>query len=264
MSGKNLIPEESCVNLPKDKAEEVLQLCLRDESVEMQTKVYEILSLSGIKTNDPMFLVLALTGQMRVLMETAPIELNQLLETWKAQTTESMTELSEAISRVEVDCIEQREIIQKSIEDIHLKGVNNIKAANQSLVAEILSINTEITIKAKELIEELTELHLEVKSDRKDNIKIMESLIRGIGKTYADLERINREIQSSISALQKVKVYRTKKWMTLTAIISAAFLIVFGSSIGYTILATQKSKSSSWINDNQNQLDLSKAYLRGA
>ena len=242
------------MNLPKNKAEEVLALCLHKESVEMKTKVYEILSLSQIKVNDPMFLVLALTGQMRVLLETAPTELNQLLEKWKSQTFESMVELSEAISQVKVSQKEQREIIQKSIEDINSKGVDKIKAINQSLVAEILSINTEITLEAKKLIEELTELHLEVKSDRKENIKIMESLIQGIGKTYGDLDRINTEIQSSISSLKKARVYRSKKWITLTAIISAAFLIVFGSSISYTILARQKSKQSSLIKQSPNQL----------
>ena len=51
----------------------------------------------------------------------------------------------------------------------------------------------------------------------------MESLIKGISKTYRDLDRINAEIQSSISSLKKVRVYRSKKWITLTAIISAAF-----------------------------------------
>lgn len=244
------------MNLPKNKAEEVLQLCLRDESIEMKTKVYEILSLSGIKANDPMFLVLALTGQMRVFLETAPAELNQLLEDWKSHSSKSMAELLSAIAEVKVSQERQRETISEAIEEINLKGVNSIKAINKSLVAEILSTNTEIELEAKNLKYELTQLHEQIKSERKNNIKVMESLIQGIGKTYKDLDQINSQIQSSISSLEKAKVYRSRKSITSVAIISAALLIVFGSSISFAILAIEKSKRSSFIRYNPNQSSL--------
>ncbi|MDJ0597164.1 MAG: hypothetical protein QNJ72_45620 [Pleurocapsa sp. MO_226.B13] len=235
------------MSLPKNKAEEVLQLCLRDESIEMKTKVYEILSLSGIKTNDPMFLVLALTGQMRVLLETAPAELNQLLDRWKSDSCESMTELLSVIKKLKISQEKYRDSIASEIEEINSKGISSVKAINRSLVTEILSTNTEIELEAKNLKQELTQLHAQIKSERKNNIKVMESLIQGMSKTYEDLDRINEEIQSSISTLEKARVYRAKKWITLTAIISAALLIVFGSSISFTILAIQKSKQSSLI-----------------
>ena len=251
------------MNLPKSKAEEILDFCLRDESVEMKTKVYEILSLSEIKVNDPMFLVLALTGQMRVLFETAPAELKQLLDEWKFQSSETITELLEIISQVKIDQKKQVETIQESIEKINLKGVNSIKAINKSLVAEILSTNTEITLEAKKLIDELTHLHSQIKSDRKDNIKLMESLIQGIGKTYQDLDRINLEIQDSISNLEKVRTYTSKKWIASAVFALAAFLII-GSSISFTILAMQKSKRSSFINGNLNQLSLLSTNKRQA
>lgn len=245
--------QESYVNLPKSKAEEVLDLCLRDEPVEMKTKVYEILSLSEIQVNDPMFLVLALTGQLRVFLEIAPTELKQLLDEWKSQSSESMAELSEAISQVKTSQSKHRETIQESIEEINSKGINSIKAINQSLVAEILSKNTEITLKAKKIIQELTELHAQIKSDRKDNIKIMESFIQGISKTYKDLDRINLQLQDSISSLEKVRVYRSRSWIIKAATISTALLIIFGSSIGFTILAIQKSQQSNRA-DSRSQL----------
>ena len=242
------------MNLPKSKAEEILDFCLRDESVEMKTKVYEILSLSEIKVNDPMFLVLALTGQMRVLFETAPTELNQLLDEWKSQTCETITESLEVISQVKVSQKEQIETIQESIEKINSKGVNSIKAINKSMVAEVLSTNTEITLEAKKLIDELTQLHSQIKSDRKDNIKLMESLIQGIGKTYQDLDRINLEIKDSISSLKKVRAYTSRKWIASVMVVLAAFLII-GSSIGFAILARQKSQRSSFIKNNSKQLN---------
>ena len=250
------------MNLPKSKAEEVLNFCLHDESAEMKTKVYEILSLSGIQANDPMFLVLALTGQMRIFFETAPAELNQLLDEWKSQNHESMAELLEVISQVKVSQKKQREVIQQSIEEINFKGINSIKAINQSLVAEILSTNTEITLDAKKIAQELTEIYTQIKSDRKDNIKIMESLIKGISKTYKDLDQINLQLQDSISSLEKVRVYRSRNWIIKAAAILTAFLIIFGSLIDFGILTIQKPKRSNSTDSHSKLSMLSKASLR--
>jgi hypothetical protein len=46
------------------KAKEVLDRCLASESPEVKAKVYEILEIGEIDASDPMFLVMALTGQM--------------------------------------------------------------------------------------------------------------------------------------------------------------------------------------------------------
>jgi hypothetical protein len=67
-------------------AREVLDLYLSAESTEFQAKVYEIVNGSGLEPDDPMFLVLVLTGQMRVFLEAAPLELGQLLSEWKEQS----------------------------------------------------------------------------------------------------------------------------------------------------------------------------------
>lgn len=47
-----------------------------------------------------MFLVLALTGQMRVLLEAAPAELSQLLTNWKETSTKSLQQIQQAITLV--------------------------------------------------------------------------------------------------------------------------------------------------------------------
>ena len=51
---------------------------MSSESPEVRAKVYEIINLSGLEPDDPMFLLLALTVQMRVFLETAPTELSKL------------------------------------------------------------------------------------------------------------------------------------------------------------------------------------------
>lgn len=75
------------------KALEVLDSCLAAESPEVKAKVYEILEVSDIEANDPMFLVLALTGQMRVLLEAAPADLSRLLAAWKEQSSQSLQQI---------------------------------------------------------------------------------------------------------------------------------------------------------------------------
>ena len=71
------------------RAREVLDLCLANQSPETRLKVYSIIKLSGLDPSDPLFLVLALTGQMRVFLEAAPMELRQLLDDCQQQNAES-------------------------------------------------------------------------------------------------------------------------------------------------------------------------------
>ena len=75
------------------KALEVLDICLAAESPEILAKVYEILEISELDASDPMFLVLALTGQMRVLLEAAPADLSKLLTNWKETSATSRTRI---------------------------------------------------------------------------------------------------------------------------------------------------------------------------
>jgi hypothetical protein len=180
------------VSLPKEKAEEILDLCLSNESSQMRTKVYEILSLSGIKPNDPMFLVLALTGQMRVLLETAPTELGKLLKDWKFHSSKNIAELLEVIESVQIRQEEQ---------NARIKG----------------------------LVDELAKIQLQIEAERKSNIKLMQSLIKGMAQTYADLDQINAKIQNSISSLDQLKVAQPKKWMIAISILVSGLIIIAGS-----------------------------------
>ena len=216
------------MSLPRDKAEEILELCLSNESTQMKTKVYEILSCSGIQANDPMFLVLALTGQMRVLLETAPLELGALLKAWKSQNSESMRQLSEAIALVKEEQGQQVEKIKQSIEVVNSKSVDDLRALYKTFISEILLANTKVENSIQESVDEirelknqLVELNQEIKADRISNIKVMKALIEGIGRTNNDLDLANSQIQDSISILQKLQLPKLlNKWVILGMFIS--------------------------------------------
>ena len=83
------------------KAKEVLDACLSAESPEVRAKVYELVDVSGLEPDDPMFLILALTGQMRVLLEAAPADLSKLLNEWQSQSNRSLESIQRAITQVE-------------------------------------------------------------------------------------------------------------------------------------------------------------------
>ena len=100
------------MSLLNGQAREVLDYCLSSESPQMRAKVYEIINLSGLEPSDPMFLILALTGQMRVFLEAAPAELGELLSEWKSESASSLSEISSAISRVKETQQEQAEAIK--------------------------------------------------------------------------------------------------------------------------------------------------------
>ena len=115
----------SLLNGSAAKAREVIDFCLASESTELKARVFEIISRSGLEPDDPMFLVLVLTGQMRVFLEAAPEQLNQLLSEWKLQNAASLSEISNAISEVKKTQIEQVEAIKGQLKDVSHKCVSD-------------------------------------------------------------------------------------------------------------------------------------------
>lgn len=222
------------MSLPKNKAEEILDFCLSKESPQIKAKVYEVISKSEIQPNDPMFLVLALTGQIRVLLEVAPSELRELLEVWQASLSQSMKELHEAIALVKEAQELQVESIKQSLEEINSQNVNNIRTLHQTLVGEILSTNGDIEdsvrVSVKEIKsaeQQLTSINSKLQSERTTNIQVMKSLIEGLTKTTEDLELANDRISSSISTLDKLKLSSIfNRWVILGSFIG---VFVFSS-----------------------------------
>ncbi len=111
------------------KASAVLDACLSSESPEVRAKVYEIINVSGLEADDPMFLILALTGQMRVFLEAAPAELSELLTEWKTQNARSLSEITDAIKRIKETQQQQADSIKKNLEIVSDRCVSDVKSS---------------------------------------------------------------------------------------------------------------------------------------
>lgn len=82
------------MSLLNKEAEQIIARCLSQESPEFKSKVVEILAESKIQSNDPLFLVLLHTGQLRVFLEQAPQEIKEALNEWRKCNETIITELT--------------------------------------------------------------------------------------------------------------------------------------------------------------------------
>ncbi|MGL4880827.1 MAG: DUF6753 family protein [Waterburya sp.] len=229
------IPSQRCgVSLLNNKAREVLDLYLSSESTEFQARVYEIINRSGLEPDDPMFLVLALTGQMRVFLEAAPEELGQLLTEWKGQSAKSLSELYAAITIVKETQQQQADTIARNLSGVSSKCVSEIKSAGMATVSAIAEANQETldqVIKTKkqneDLSKTLTTLLAEAKADREKNLENHLALMEWINKTNQRQEKVNERISDSISEVKKIK--QNKIWLRIAdGFLSLPALVAFG------------------------------------
>ncbi len=222
------------MSLINGQAREVLDFCLSSESPQMRAKVYEIINLSGLEPSDPMFLILALTGQMRVFLEAAPAELGELLSEWKQESASSLSEISSAISRVKETQQEQAEAIKGELDSVSQKCVSDIKEAGMATTSAIAEANQETlnqvqqTKKQNEkLFEEIKILHAEFQADRQKNLKNMNALIEWVGNTTQRQETVNEQIEHSISEIGQIQ--QNKIWLKIANVFwSFPALVVFG------------------------------------
>jgi hypothetical protein len=119
------------------KALDLLDSCLATESPEVRAKIYKIIEMSDLDASDPLFLILALTGQMRVLLETAPADLEKLLSEWKQQSDQSLKELQQAIGQVKVTQQQQASAIRETLEQVTLNCVENLKRVGSATTSVI-------------------------------------------------------------------------------------------------------------------------------
>ena len=194
------------------QAREVIDFCMASESPELKAKVFEIVNRSGLEPNDPMFLALLLTGQMRVLLEAAPEELHRLLNEWKSQSADSLSEIYSAVSLVAKQQQKQAETIKENMEAVSNKCVSDIKEAGMGTVgaiADASSENFERLQENKKQIEELSKtintLQAEAKADREKNIENMNALIGWVNKTTNEFKLTNQQTCDSYSELKKLQ-----------------------------------------------------------
>ena len=221
------------------KASAVLDACLSNESPDVRAKVYEIIDVSGLEADDPMFLILALTGQMRVFLEAAPVELSFLLSEWKQKSASSLEEITAAISRVKETQLQQAETFAKSIEQVSNRCVADIKEAGMAATSAIAEANSETLASAKQarteteqLFEEVMRLHAGVETDRKKNEVVLKALLEQTGHNIRELKQAAREVARSgttIRTLQQNTVWiKWAEWFTPLLALVLAGLIGLG------------------------------------
>lgn len=233
------------------KAKEVLDFCLSAESPQFQAKVYEIIGRSGLEPNDPMFLVLALTGQMRVFLEAAPEELNLLLSEWKNQSASSLSEIATSISLVKQTNLEQAEAIRSNMEAVSQKYIAEMKQVGMDSTSAIAEANGETleqvqqTKKQNEDLEfKLTKLDAKFDAREQKSIENMNALIAWVNKTTQKQEAVNQQIARSVSGIDQIQ--RNKIWLKIAdGFWSLPALLVLGLiwSGGTWMIAYQKYNS---------------------
>ncbi len=194
------------------KASEVLDACLSSESPEVRAKVYEIINLSGLEADDPMFLVLTLTGQMRVFLEAAPAELSKLLTEWKEKNARSLEEIHTAIAVVKETQQQQADSMRQNLEIVSQRCVSDIKEAGMAATSAIAEANSETLAQAQqacnranELKEEVMALRTRVEADRQANEDVLEVLLKRIGQTTRGLEKAVGQINDSGAAIRRLQ-----------------------------------------------------------
>ena len=198
------------MNQLNDRAREVLELCLATEDPQMRSLVYEIINKSGLDPSDPMFLVLALTGQIRVFLEAAPAELHQLLIDWKKQNAESLAEIHRAVSSAKKSYSDQIEAVKLNLKSISRECVSDIKEAGMATTSAIALANNETLNQARqakaeagELIEQVRSLHVSLEAERQANKAAMTNLVEKFQQTTGELNIANAQLKNAIFAAKK-------------------------------------------------------------
>ena len=218
------------------KISEVLDACLSSESPEIKAKVYEIISVSGLDADDPLFLILALTGQMRVFLEAAPAELSKLLTDWKESNAQGLEDIYNAISLVQESQQQQADTIAQKIEKISNKYVSDIKKAGSAATSAIADANSETLAKAidardemRRLKQEIQDMYARVLEAQQHNQNFVEVLSDRAAETIASLLYAKTEIDSSHERIHKLTV--NSIWARLNDWLSPAVVLAFWGAI---------------------------------
>ena len=221
-------------------ASAVLDACLSSESPEVRAKVYEIINVSGLEADDPMFLILALTGQMRVFLEAAPAELSKLLTDWKAHNARSLSEIIDAIERIKETQQQQADSLAQNIEIVSNQCVEDIKEAGMAATSAIASANSETLAQAKnarteteQLKEEIKALRAVVEADRQTNEVVLKHLLEQTGQNIKELKQAGREVNRSGAAIKKLQ--QDTVWIKLADWISPLWALLVAGLIGFGV-----------------------------
>lgn len=241
------------------KAKEVLDACLSAESPEVKAKVYEIVDVSGLEANDPMFLILALTGQMRVLLEAAPAELSQLLTAWRETSARSLQQIEQAVTLVKSTQQQQADTIRQTIETVANNCVEDIKEAGMAATSAIAGANSETlsqarqaALRAEDLKNEVVSLRTKVESDRKTNEDVLKVLLQRIGQTTKGLETATGQINQASTTITRLQ--RNTTWIKVTEwfspLAALVIMLLIGAGGGWWVTWLKYNDSLSVLGGN--------------
>ena len=209
----------------KKKDLDVINSCLATESPEVRQKVIRIIEKSGLDASDPLFLILALTGQMRVFLETAPEELQKLLLEWKQQSSESLKQLQLAMLKVETTQQQQASAAKEVLEQVTSDYVANLKRVGSTTTSAIANSNNETvnqaqraTVEAEKLKDSVMALREDVKEDKDILIEgmklLMERVDNSTGGINTATEQINRAINDAKHLRNDIqRLQTTTEWI---------------------------------------------------
>jgi len=219
------------------KAQNLLDSCLSTESPESKAKIYEIIAVSGLDATDPMFLVLALTGQLRVMLESAPAELSQILTSSKLQSDINIQKIDEAIKRVEEIQLAQVDIVRDNLKQISKKSGEDIKQAGMATVSGISEAYEEafkqvnrITEQTKQISAKITELKNSIEHTQFENSQLTRTLAGLFESPVKTLQAISSEVTLAVSQVQRVQNNSTL-WLAFRwffPVVALVFMFCFG------------------------------------
>ena len=230
------------------KTKEVLDACLSNESPEVKAKVYEIINVSGLEADDPMFLILALTGQMRVFLEAAPTELSKLLADWKQRSADSLEEITNAISRVKETQLQQAQTFAENLEQVSNQCVADIKEAGMAATSAIAEANSETLASAKSacdetrnLKQEISRLHAGVERNRQQNEVVSQAFLGKTKETLGGLENAIVHIHNLGVAIQRLQKSTVQMKMAdwFIPFVGLCMTLSIGSTMGWLIAFKQ-------------------------
>lgn len=241
------------------KAKEVLDACLSGESPEVRAKVYEIVDVSGLDPSDPMFLVLALTGQMRVLLEVAPADLSKLLTDWKSESSRSLESIKQAIAQVKATQQQQVNTIRQTLETVSDNCVEDIKQTGMATTSAIASANGEVLNQSRatvreaiQLKDQLTALITSVEQDRETNINVLKVLLERLGQSIGSLNTAITQINSSHTALNRLQQNTT--WIKFadwfSPLIALVVVLIVGFGCGWSVMWLKYNESGNVLGRN--------------
>lgn len=222
------------MNRLNGKRREVLDACLSHESPEVRARVYEIIDVSGLDADDPMFLILALTGQIKVFLESAPADLSKLLAEWKEHNARSLDEIYAAISLIEQTKERQAETIARNLQQVTSQCVSDFKQAGMATTSAISEANSETLeqvrqakLEASNFKHEIIALRTLVKSERQDNLEQMNTFVGYSRETTKLLATMETRTHQTLSEMKKIQ--QRTAWLKVAEFLySYPVLIAYG------------------------------------